>query len=139
MLFGALSLSGCGDGGTGEEISGTLARNSAAESGELAFDQAGHEIDGDLTCTDEGTGENLRVTCEGTTVDGGEARMVADAEQRPPDRDGGRRHVRGLHDRRHGGRRAGLPGELHRRRLLTSVQRAAHGGLLKPAGRGRRQ
>ncbi|CAL9496600.1 MULTISPECIES: hypothetical protein [Streptomyces] len=83
LLFGALSLSGCGDGGTGEEISGTLARNSAAESGELAFDQAGHEIDGDLTCTDEGTGENLRVTCEGTTVDGGEARMVADAGSDP--------------------------------------------------------
>lgn len=83
LLCGAFLLSGCGDGGTGEEISGTLARNSAAEAGELAFDQAGHEIDGDLTCVDEGTGENLRVTCEGTTMDGGEAGMVADAGSDP--------------------------------------------------------
>ncbi|MCI0386327.1 hypothetical protein [Streptomyces sp. CNQ085] len=79
LLCGAFVLSGCGDGGTGEDVSGTLARNSAAEAGELALDQAGHEIDGDLTCADEGTGENLKVTCEGTTVEGGEARMVADA------------------------------------------------------------
>ncbi|MEE1940485.1 hypothetical protein V1L54_13885 [Streptomyces sp. TRM 70361] len=86
LLCGALafSLSGCGEEGSdGREITGSLARNSAAEAGELAFDQAGHEIDGDLTCVDEGSGTDLTVTCEGTTVDGGDAEMVAEAGDNP--------------------------------------------------------
>ncbi|GAA2450940.1 hypothetical protein [Streptomyces macrosporus] len=84
LLCGAFALVACGeDGGGSNELTGAAVRAAAAQAGEAAFERAGHPIDGNLDCADEGSGENLRLTCDGKTRDGQDARLTAEADRNP--------------------------------------------------------
>ncbi|MTE20505.1 hypothetical protein F0L17_15585 [Streptomyces sp. TRM43335] len=85
LLCGAfLPATACGseDGGN-NEFTGAAVRTAAATAGENAFERAGHTIEGGLSCTDEGSGENLKITCTGTTQDGQDAELTAEADRNP--------------------------------------------------------
>ncbi|HEU5151664.1 MAG TPA: hypothetical protein VFU19_14275 [Iamia sp.] len=63
----------------------TAVRNLAATHGADEFAQAGHEIDGDLTCeatVAEGA-DAVDVTCTGTTVDGDDAELTGTTSELP--------------------------------------------------------
>ncbi|WP_031510661.1 hypothetical protein [Streptomyces megasporus] len=83
LLCGTFALAACGEDGGNNELTGAAVRTAAAQAGEAAFEQAGHPIDGGLDCADEGSGENLRITCDGKTRDGQDARMTATADRNP--------------------------------------------------------
>jgi len=83
LLCGVLPLTACGSDGDRNELTGAAVRTAAAQAGETAFEQAGHPIEGSLDCADEGSGENLRITCEGTTQDGRDAGLTAEADRNP--------------------------------------------------------
>ena len=83
LLCGAFALAACGEDGGNNELTGAAVRTAAAQAGEAAFEQAGHPIEGGLDCADQGSGENLRITCDGRTRDGGEARLTAEADRNP--------------------------------------------------------
>ncbi|MFD1833297.1 MULTISPECIES: hypothetical protein [Streptomyces] len=85
LLCGALlPLAACGSGdGGNDELTGAAVRTAAARAGENAFDRAGHPIEGGLDCKDEGSGETLKITCTGSTRDGQDAEMTAEADRNP--------------------------------------------------------
>lgn len=60
-------------------------RNLATTHGADEFEQAGHEIDGDLTCeatTGDGA-DSVEVSCEGTTTDGEDAALTGTTSELP--------------------------------------------------------
>ena len=62
-----------------------VARNIAAEQGEEQFNDAGHPIDGKLTCeanADDGADE-IEISCTGTTESGGEAALTGTTSELP--------------------------------------------------------
>lgn len=72
----ACLLTACGD--TVVQVSGDVDSEAAGRAGERAFKDAGHEIDGRLTCDATGgedDGERT-VTCNGATTKGEHARLT---------------------------------------------------------------
>jgi hypothetical protein len=62
-----------------------LARNIATQQGEEQFNNAGHELDGPLTCeatVDDGVGK-INISCTGTTQDGGAAELTGTTNEIP--------------------------------------------------------
>lgn len=68
-----------------EDAVEAAARSFAALQGEQEFEAAGHEIDGDLTCEADATDDltAVEITCTGTTVDGGDARLTGTTTELP--------------------------------------------------------
>jgi len=60
-------------------------RNFASEQAEEDFDDAGHQIEGELTCTADATSDltAVDVTCSGTTVDGASAELIGTTSELP--------------------------------------------------------
>ena len=69
----------------GEDAAETVARNIAAKQGEEAFQDAGHELDGDLTCEAKVADglSKLDISCTGTTKDGKPAAMLGTTNELP--------------------------------------------------------
>lgn len=61
------------------------ARTLAAEHGEDQFDDAGHDIDDDLTCEATAVDGNaaIEISCTGTTEDGGAAELTGTTSELP--------------------------------------------------------
>lgn len=61
------------------------ARNFASVQGSQEFENAGHPIDGDLTCEADATDDltAVDIDCTGTTVDGGEASLSGTTSEFP--------------------------------------------------------
>ena len=61
------------------------ARNIAAQQGAQQFKDAGHELDGDLTCTAQVTDDvaRLDINCTGTTTTGGAAVLTGTTDEVP--------------------------------------------------------
>lgn len=75
MLLLAVVLASCG---TQDMAGDAVARNGAAQAGKFAFGQAGHDIDGNLSCsTEDKSDERMTVHCTGTTKDSKPAEMRA--------------------------------------------------------------
>jgi len=69
----------------GEDAAETVARNIATQQGEEAFKDAGHELDGPLTCeavVADGL-STVEVSCTGTTKDGKPAALVGTTDELP--------------------------------------------------------
>ncbi len=63
----------------------TAVRNVAAQAGRAEFSDAGHPIEGDLTCeaTVAGNASQVDVTCNGTTEAGGTALLTGQTSELP--------------------------------------------------------
>jgi len=61
------------------------ARNFASMQGSQEFEDAGHPIDGDLTCEADATSDltAVEISCTGTTVDGGDASLSGTTAEFP--------------------------------------------------------
>jgi predicted small secreted protein len=73
---------------SGEDATESAARNLAAESGEEQFADAGHEIDGELTCEATVVEEELskvEINCTGVTTSGGDAVLTGATNEMPGD------------------------------------------------------
>lgn len=68
-----------------EDVVELAARNFASVQGEQEFAAAGHEIEGDLVCEADASGDltAVEIDCTGTTVDGGEASMTGTTSEFP--------------------------------------------------------
>ncbi|MGW7274556.1 hypothetical protein ACWGH5_29015 [Streptomyces sp. NPDC054864] len=72
----AAALTGCG---AEDLVGGGVARTGASQAGKIAFKDVGHPINGNLSCSSDGTSETrMVITCKGTTEDGKPAKMTAD-------------------------------------------------------------
>lgn len=60
-------------------------RNFVSEQAEEEFDDAGHPIDGELTCTADAASDltAVEVACSGTTVDGASAELLGTTSELP--------------------------------------------------------
>jgi hypothetical protein len=68
-----------------EDAAEVLARNIATQQGEEQFNNAGHELDGPLTCeatVADGVDE-IDISCTGTTQDGGAAELTGHTNEIP--------------------------------------------------------
>lgn len=82
--------------GAEEELTGSIARTAAAQAGKIAFKEAGHEIDGRLTCSDKQLGGmEMNVTCTGITRDGQPAELTAELRDNSEVATGDRVRVKG--------------------------------------------
>ncbi|MGH9136270.1 MAG: hypothetical protein ACRD0G_04380 [Acidimicrobiales bacterium] len=84
-----LAAAACSDDARDEALSDAAelaVRNFAAWQGAEQFEAAGHDIDGNLSCTatvGDGDVEAVEITCTGTTADGGEARLTGVTSELP--------------------------------------------------------
>ena len=69
----------------GDDASEALARNIATQQGEEQFKNAGHELDGPLTCeaTVQDGVAKIDISCTGTTKDGGAAVLTGTTNEIP--------------------------------------------------------
>jgi hypothetical protein len=102
-LLAVLTFSGCSDddvesdvesaatevgdavGEAAEDAGEVLARNIATQQGEEQFNDAGHELDGPLTCeatVADGVDE-IEISCTGTTQAGGAAELTGTTSEIP--------------------------------------------------------
>jgi hypothetical protein len=68
-----------------DDAAGVLARNIATQQGEEQFTNAGHPLDGPLTCTStisEGA-DSIEIACTGTTQDGAAAALTGATSEIP--------------------------------------------------------
>lgn len=68
-----------------EDAVEAAARVFASEQGAQAFDEAGHGLDGDLTCTADASDDltAVDIDCTGTTQDGGQAELTGTTSELP--------------------------------------------------------
>jgi hypothetical protein len=68
-----------------DDATEAVARNLASEHGDDQFEQAGHDIEGDLTCEADASGGNdaVEITCTGTTESGGAAELTGTTSELP--------------------------------------------------------
>ena len=68
-----------------EDAAEALARNIATQQGEEQFNNAGHELDGPLTCeaTVQDDVAQIDISCTGTTKDGGAAELTGHTNEIP--------------------------------------------------------
>ena len=69
-----------------DDATETAVRVFASAQAKEQFNNAGHEIDGDLDCTavvGEGGLDSVTIECTGTTVDGGEAALTGTTSELP--------------------------------------------------------
>jgi hypothetical protein len=80
----ASSASSAVDEGAQDAVE-AVARNLASEHGEDEFEDSGNELDGDLTCEADASGEDdaVEITCSGTTRSGGAAELTGTTSERP--------------------------------------------------------
>lgn len=68
-----------------DDVAEALARTIATQQGEEQFKNAGHELDGPLTCeaTVQEDAANIAINCTGTTKDGGAAELTGETNEIP--------------------------------------------------------
>jgi len=68
-----------------DDVAEALARTIATQQGEEQFNNAGHELDGPLTCeaTVQEDAANIAISCTGTTQDGGAAELTGTTNEIP--------------------------------------------------------
>lgn len=80
----ATDIAGAADEAT-DDVAEALARTIATQQGEEQFKNAGHELDGPLTCeaTVKDDAANIEINCTGTTKDGGAALLTGATNEIP--------------------------------------------------------
>jgi len=68
-----------------DDVAEALTRTIATQQGEEQFKNAGHELDGPLTCeaTVQQDAANIAITCTGTTQEGGTAELTGETNEVP--------------------------------------------------------
>lgn len=81
----AVTAVGDAAGEVTDDAAGVLARNIATQQGEEQFTNAGHALDGPLTCTStiaDGA-DSIEIACTGTTQEGGAAVLTGTTNELP--------------------------------------------------------
>ena len=84
-LESAVTEVGDAVGEAADDAGEALARNIATQQGEEQFNDAGHELDGPLTCeatVQDGVAQ-IEISCTGTTQDGGAAALTGTTNEIP--------------------------------------------------------
>ena len=84
-LESAVTEVGDAVGEAADDAGEALARNIATQQGEEQFNNAGHELDGPLTCeaTVQDGVDQIDISCTGTTQDGGAAALTGTTSEIP--------------------------------------------------------